>query len=198
MEERFWLEGQSLKTWKEMTFAVNYLAPFLLTNLLLDVLKNSAPTRIINIASDNHRYVRFDMQELQLKRHYGFLRAYGRSKLALLLFTYELARQLQGMGITVNALEPGPTSTTFGQKGAGPAARMLLKFVSSLFRSPEKGAQTSLYLASSPEVETFTGKYFVKSAPRRSSALSYNESLQRQLWEESARLVKLPAKIQAL
>jgi len=78
-----------------MTFAVNYLAPFLLTNLLLDVLKNSAPTRIINIASDNHRFVRFDMQDLQLKRHYGFLRAYGRSKLALLLFTYELARQLQ-------------------------------------------------------------------------------------------------------
>ncbi len=182
----------------EMTFAVNYLAPFLLTNLLLDVLKNSAPTRIINIASDNHRFVRFDIQDLQLKRHYGFLRAYGRSKLALLLFTYELARQLHGTGITVNALEPGPTSTTFGQKGAGPAARMLLKFVSSLFRSPEKGAQTSLYLASSPEVETITGKYFVKSAPRRSSALSYNESLQRQLWEESARLVKLPAKIQAL
>src|SRR6266853_1997116 len=173
----------------EMTFAVNYLAPFLLTNLLLDVLKNSVPARIINVDSDNHRFVRLDMQDLQLKRRYGFLRAYGRSKLALLLFTYELARQLQGTGITVNALEPGPTSTTFGQKGTGPAARMLLKFVSSLFSSPEKGAQTSIYLASSPEVETITGKYFVKSAPRRSSALSYNEELQRQLWEESARLV---------
>ena len=86
----------------------------------------------------------------------------------------------------------------FGRQGAGPVARMLLKLVASRFGSPEKGAQTSLYLASSPEVETITGKYFVKSAPRRSSALSYNESLQRQLWEESARLVKLPAKIQAL
>lgn len=182
----------------EMTFAVNYLAPFLLTNLLLDVLKNSAPARIINVDSDNHRFVRLDMQDLQSQRRYGFLRAYGRSKLALLLFTYELARQLQGTGITVNTLEPGPTSTTFGQKGAGPAARMLLKFVSSLFSSPEKGAQTSIYLASSPEVETITGKYFVKSAPRRSSAVSYNESLQRQLWEESARLVKLSARIQAL
>jgi retinol dehydrogenase-14 len=150
------------------------------------------------VDSDNHRFVRLDMQDLQLKHRYGFLRAYGRSKLALLLFTYELARQLQGTSITVNALEPGPTSTTFGQKGATPVARLLLKFFASLFSSPEKGAQTSLYLASSPEVETITGKYFVKSAPRRSSALSYNEELQRQLWEESARLVRLPAKIQAL
>lgn len=179
----------------EMTFAVNYLAPFLLTNLLLDVLKSSAPARIINVDSDNHRFVRLDLQDLQLRHRYGFLRAYGRSKLALLLFTYELARQLHGTGITVNALEPGPTSTTFGQKGASPVARMLLKFFSSLFSSPGKGAQTSIYLASSPEVEAITGKYFVKCAPRRSSALSYNGSLQRQLWEESARLVKLPVKI---
>jgi NAD(P)-dependent dehydrogenase (short-subunit alcohol dehydrogenase family) len=182
----------------EMTFAVNYLAPFLLTNLLLDVLKNSAPSRIINVDSDNHRFVRLDMQDLQLKRRYGFLRAYGRSKLALLLFTYELARQLQGTGLTVNALEPGPTSTGFGRKGAGPVARLLLKVASALFRSPEQGAQTSIYLASSPAVEMITGKYFVKSTAKRSSALSYNESLQHELWEESARLVKLPAKIRAL
>src|SRR6266480_1279590 len=91
----------------EMTFAVNYLAPFLLTNLLLDVLKNSTPARIINVDSDNHRFVRLDMHDLQLKHRYGFLRAYGRSKLALLLFTYELARQLHGTGVTANCLDPG-------------------------------------------------------------------------------------------
>jgi NAD(P)-dependent dehydrogenase (short-subunit alcohol dehydrogenase family) len=181
----------------EMTFAVNYLAPFLLTNLLLDVLKNSAPARIINVDSDNHRFVRLDMQDLQLQHRYGFLRAYGRSKLALLLFTYELARRLQGAGITVNALEPGPTATNFGQREARPIARMFLRFISSRFGSPEEGAKTSIYLASSPKVETITGKYFVKSVPRRSSARSYDESLQRQLWGESAKLVQLPAQIQA-
>jgi NAD(P)-dependent dehydrogenase (short-subunit alcohol dehydrogenase family) len=181
----------------EMTFALNHLAPFLLTNLLLDTLKNSAPARIINVDSDNHRFVRLDMHDLQLQRRYGFLRAYGRSKLALLLSTYDLARQLRGTGITVNALEPGPTGTTFGQKDAGPFALMLLRFASSRFSSPEEGAQTSLYLASSPEVETITGKYFVKSVPRRSSARSYDESLQRQVWEESAKLVHLSAQIPA-
>jgi NAD(P)-dependent dehydrogenase (short-subunit alcohol dehydrogenase family) len=182
----------------EMTFAVNYLAPFLLTNLLLDALKNSAPARIINVNSDNHRFVRLDMHDLQLKHRYGFLRAYGRSKLALLLFTYDLAHRLRGTGVTVNALEPGPTATTFGQKDAGPIARTLLRFISSRFGSVEKGAKTSIYLASSPEVETITGRYFVKSAPRRSAAHSYDESLQQQLWEESAKLVQLPAQILAL
>jgi NAD(P)-dependent dehydrogenase (short-subunit alcohol dehydrogenase family) len=177
----------------EMTFAVNYLAPFLLTNLLLDVLKASAPTRIVNVASEAHEtgYIRLD--RLQLEKGYRPMRAYSQSKLALVLFTYELARRLEGSGVTVNALHPGFVATNIGQTGLGSPGRAMARFiVSRLGISPEEGAKTSLYLASSPEVEGVSGKYFVESAPRRSAAITYDEELQRRLWEESAKLVGLP------
>jgi NAD(P)-dependent dehydrogenase (short-subunit alcohol dehydrogenase family) len=175
----------------ELTFAVNYLAPFLLTNLLLDMLKASAPARIVNVASDAHEagYIRLD--RLQPERGYRPMRAYGQSKLALVLFTYELARRLEGSGVTVNALHPGFVATNIGQTGLGPLGRAAAKFIFRRGISPEAGARTSLYLASSPEAAGVTGKYFVKSAPRQSVAISYDETLQRQLWEESARLVGL-------
>src|SRR5947209_8355281 len=176
----------------EMTFAVNQLAPFLLISLLLDVLKASAPARIINVCSAAHEIGYIKLADLQSKQHYRPMRAYGQSKLALLLFSYELARRLEGTGVTVNCLHPGFVVTNIGQGNISSFARAVTRFIISFFGvSPEEGARTSVYLASSPGVEGITGKYFVKSIPKRSAAISYDESLQQQVWEESAKLVKL-------
>src|SRR6266576_2877007 len=111
----------------EMTFAVNYLAPFLLTNLLLDVLKASAPARIVNVSSDSHRSGSIQMDDLQAEKHYRPMRTYPQSKLAVVLFTYELARRLQGTGVTANCLHPGFVATNFAQSDGGPAIRVLVK-----------------------------------------------------------------------
>ena len=175
----------------EMTLAVNYLAPFLLTHLLLDVLKASAPARIVNISSNSHEAGYIKLENLQSKNPYGSMKVYGQAKLALVLFTYELARRLEGTGVTVNCLHPGFVATHFGQSDIGPAFRLLVKVIGSFGTSPEKGAKTSIYLASSPKVEGVTSHYFVKSIPKRSAAISYDESLQRQLWKQSAKLVNV-------
>jgi NAD(P)-dependent dehydrogenase (short-subunit alcohol dehydrogenase family) len=174
----------------EMTFAVNYLAPFLLTNLLLDMLKASAPARIVNVSSNSHEAGYIKLDDLQAEHHRS-MRAYEQSKLAVVLFTYELARRLQGTEVTANCLHPGFVATNFAQRDVRSAVRLLVKLIGSFGTSPQEGAKTSIYLASSPEVEGVTGKYFVKSIPRRSAAISYDESLQRQLWEQSAKLVNL-------
>jgi NAD(P)-dependent dehydrogenase (short-subunit alcohol dehydrogenase family) len=176
----------------EMTFAVDYLAPFLLTNLLLDVLKASAPARIVNVSSESHEAGYIKMDDLQAKKGYRPMRVYGQAKLALVLFTYELARRLQGTGVTANCLHPGLVATNIAQRDLWPIARTAAKLVLFFGISPEEGAKTSIYLASSPDVEGVTGKYFVKSIPKRSTPISYDESLQQQLWEESAKLVNLP------
>src|SRR5713226_4467012 len=175
----------------ETTFAVNYLAPFLLTNLLLDALKASAPARIVNVSSAAHKSGSIQLDDLQAEKRYRPMRTYPQAKLAVVLFTYELARRLQGTGVTANCLDPGFVATNIGQRGASLPVRLLIKLIGSFGTSPEKGAKTSIYLASSPEVEGVTGKYFVKSIPKRSAAISYDESLQRQLWEQSAKLVHL-------
>jgi NAD(P)-dependent dehydrogenase (short-subunit alcohol dehydrogenase family) len=180
----------------EMMFAVNLLAPFLLTNLLLDTLKASASARVVNVSSDSHESGYFKLDDLQSEKSYRFMRTYGQSKLALVLFTYELAHKLQGTAVTANCLHPGFVATNIGQNGVGPAGRSVIKLIfSRLGISPEEGAKTTIYLASSPEMEGITGKYFVKSIPVRSAAISYDESLQRHLWEESAKLVSLPVKV---
>jgi NAD(P)-dependent dehydrogenase (short-subunit alcohol dehydrogenase family) len=179
----------------EMTFAVNVLAPFLLTNLLLDVIKASAPSRIINVSSDSHEAGYINPDDLQSKKSYRAMRTYGQSKLALVLITYELARRLQGTGVTVNCLHPGFVATNIAQGNLPPVARTLAKFILSFFGiSPEEGAKTSIYLASSSDIEGVTGKYFVKSVPKQSTPNSYDESLQQRLWEESAKLVQWPTK----
>jgi NAD(P)-dependent dehydrogenase (short-subunit alcohol dehydrogenase family) len=175
----------------EMTLAVNYLAPFLLTHLLLDVLKASAPARIVNVSSGSHQAGYIKLDNLQSQNPYRSMKVYGQAKLAVVLFTYELARRLEGTGVTVNCLHPGFVATHFGQRDGGPAFRLLVKVIGSFGASPQEGAKTSLYLACSPEVESVTGHYFVKSIPRRSATISYDESLQRHLWEQSAKLVNL-------
>ena len=180
----------------EMTFAVNYLAPFLLTNLLLDTLKASAPARIVNVSSAAQGNNFIDMDDLQATARYSGWRAYGQAKLAEVLFTYELARRLQGTGVMANCLHPGFVASNFGQSNANPIVRPLMKLIfSNLGISTEEGAKTSLYLATSPDIEGVTGKYFVKSIPKRSAPLTYDESLQRQLWEKSEQLVKLEARV---
>ncbi len=175
----------------EMTFAVNYLAPFLLTNLLLDLLTASAPARIVNVSSAAHKSGSIQLDDLQAEKLYRPLRTYPQAKLAVVLFTYELARRLQGTGVTANCLHPGFVATNFAQSDVGPAVRPLVKLIGSFGANPQEGAKTSIYLASSPDVEGVTGTYFVKSMPKRSASISYDESLQRQLWEQSAKLVNL-------
>lgn len=161
----------------ETTFAVNHLAPFLLTNLLLDLLRRSAPARVVNVSSISHQNARLDLDDLQGERGYSGYEAYAASKLANVLFTVELADRLRGTGVTVNCLHPGVVATK------------LLRAGFSIPGAPvESGAETPVWLALAPEVETVTGKYFIKRQPQQPSPLALNKGLRRRLWEESARL----------
>jgi retinol dehydrogenase 14 len=177
----------------ESTFAVNYLGPFLLTNLLLDVLKASAPARVIIVSSSGHYSGTMDFKDLGFEQGYQIMRAYGRSKLAAVLFTRELAKRLEGTDVTVNALHPGAVATSIWDR-APAYARPILSLAKRLFMiSPEAGAETIVYLATSPEVEGKTGLYFEKNRPKLPSRLAQDDAVAQRLWGESARLVKLPA-----
>ena len=169
----------------ETQFAVNHLAPFFLTNLLLDVLKASAPARVVNVSSAMHKWATLD--DLQSEKKYGAFSTYGKSKLALTLFTYELARRLQGSGVTVNAVHPGVVKTNLGRD----MNWFSRGFSKIFFKSPVKGAATSIYVASSPDVEGITGKYFANKKETPSSQLSYDESAAKQIWDLSVRLTNL-------
>jgi len=173
----------------EMTFAVNHLAYFLLTKILLPTLKASAPARIVNVASGAHTIGKMRWDDLQSARgRYVPMRAYAQSKLANILFTYELARRLEGSGVTVNCVHPGAVASSFGQNDKG-LFRLGFLLVKPLLLSEESGARTSIYLATSPEVATTTGKYFARCKERRSSKASYDVEAQRRLWEVSEALV---------
>jgi NAD(P)-dependent dehydrogenase (short-subunit alcohol dehydrogenase family) len=174
----------------EMTFALNYLGYFLLTNLLLDTLKASAPARIVNVSSRSHARAQIDFDDPQSRSGYHGLQAYAHSKLAIVLFTYELARRLEGTGVTANALHPGLVATDFGMHHGG-GLGLAMRLFRSTFISPEQGARTSIYLATSPEVEGVTGKYFVNRKAVPSSPASYDADTARRLWQVSAAYTNL-------
>ena len=173
----------------EMTFALNHLSYFLLTHLLLDLLKASAPSRIVNVASKAHTKGKIHFDDLMLAQKYHGYAAYRQSKLANILFTYELARRLAGSGVTANALHPGGVATKFA---AGEGLRgALLKLIRPFLLTPEQGAETQIYLASSPEVEGVSGQYFVKKQPVPSSKISYDTAVAQRLWQVSENLTGL-------
>ena len=177
----------------EKMFVVNYLARFLLTNLMLDVLRDSAPARIINVAGAYHTRGIINFDDLQGERDFNGPRANYQSKLADILFTYELARRLEGTGVTVNCLHPGMVATNLIEKD--PDFPIIIKFLYKLtkflMRSPEKGAETILFLATSPDVDEITGQYFVDKRVSESSPESHDETLAKRLWDLSAELTGL-------
>ncbi|MBK8257185.1 MAG: SDR family oxidoreductase [Polyangiaceae bacterium] len=171
----------------EMQFAVNHLAPFLLTHLLLDVLKSSAPSRVVVVASQVESRGTLRWDDLQMEKGYTPLEAYFQSKLANVLFTYELARRLEGTGVTANCLHPGVISTNLLSDYMGRPRSM--GFLNSLTNpGPEKGAKPSIRLASDPALATTTGKYFKEMVETKSSRASYDMEAARRLWDLSAQL----------
>jgi len=202
-----WLSNRQVSAdGHEMHLAVDYLAPFLLTDRLLDVLKASKPSRIVNVASMFHRYGKLNLDDIDLeKARFSWGTGYGQAKLAMVLWTYELARRLEGTGVTANAMCPGATATGLwgdNKKGMG---RFIDWFANHAFKGPERGAELMVYLASSSDVEGVSGRYFKEPAhlpwsykfrkgtsrfsePVRSSKASYDEEVQRRLWKRSEEL----------
>jgi len=173
----------------ERTFAVNHLAPFLLTNLLLGRLKQSAPARVVTVSSNVQAIARIDFDDLQGERSYSGARAYNQSKLANVLFTYELARRLRGTAVTANALHPGVVRTSFGAEDPGGIQRLFTPLMRPFMKAPAQGAATSIHVASAPDLQQVTGCYFARGKPRRSSERSYDQAVAALLWQVSATLI---------
>jgi NAD(P)-dependent dehydrogenase (short-subunit alcohol dehydrogenase family) len=178
----------------ELTFAVNYLAMFQLTLRLLPRLLESAPARIVNVSSDTYRLATLDFDDLQLERGYSFMRAYARSKLAILYFTLELARRLRGRGVTVNAVDPGPVASNIGANNPGLAYRLAAPVIRAFFPSAERAARTALMLATDRELDGVTGGYY-RSLRRRERPLEFDEALSLRLWRTSAERTRAEARI---
>lgn len=174
----------------EMTFALNHLNYYMTTLLLLEPLLAGGPSRVVNVASESHRGAEMHFDDLQFENGYNGLKAYGQSKLANLLFTYELSRRLAQTDVTVNALHPGFVNTHIGKQN--PFVRVFMNAIHFFFaKSPEEGAETPVYLASSPEAQGVTGKYFIDEKPVRSSPASYDREAMKRLWKISAGLCNL-------
>ena len=174
----------------ETTLAVNHLAPFLLTNLLLGLLKKSAPARIVTVASEAQRWGKIDFDDLQSTKRYRGFPVYGMTKLANIMFTYELAGRLEGTGVTANCVHPGPVNTNFGNNNRG-FMTLLFRAFKPFMRSSEEGADTIIYLASSTDVEGMTGKYLSDRKVITASEEAYDETSREKLWEASEELTGL-------
>ena len=181
----------------ERTFATNHLSYFLLTHLLLDRIKASTRARIINVSSRAHARATMNFEDLQFERGFSVRYVYGHSKLANVLFTYELARRLEGTGVTANCLHPGVVRTRFGRNNTSDPLGLIvnggIRVAGLFFISPQKGAETNIYLAASPDVEGVTGKYFSRSRETPSSAASHDRGHARRLWEISEQMCGITA-----
>jgi NAD(P)-dependent dehydrogenase (short-subunit alcohol dehydrogenase family) len=185
----FWAHRHITADGLEFTFALNHLAPYLLTNLLLDRLRASAPARVVTVSSGAHARGRIDFDDLQGARGYSGNRAYSQSKLANILFSNELARRLEGTGVTANSLHPGVVGTNFGAEDQARFFTLVKRLVLPILKTPEQGAQTSIYVASSPELDGVTGQYFANRKPKRASKAAYDQLASGRLWEVSSELV---------
>ena len=174
---------------RELTFALNHLGYFLLTNLLLDLLRKGAPSRVVSVASESHRRAHIEWDDLDCQRGYRAFKAYGQSKLANILFTRELARRLEGSGVTANCLHPGVVATGFGRNNRGPFG-IVMALVAPLLASPAEGADTAVWLATAPEVATVSGRYFIRRQPIAPAPAAQDMVAARRLWEVSEALTR--------
>ncbi len=187
----FWATRHTTADGLEHTYAVNVLAPFLLTDLLLDRLTASAPSRVVTLSSGAQRMGRIDFDDLQGERDFSGQRAYNQSKLADVLFTFELARRLKGTGVTANTLHPGLVRTAFAAEDSSAAWKVMIPLMRPFMKSPARGAETSIYLASSPEVAGVSGVYFSGRKPASVNPIANDPSVAAQLWKANSDLVAL-------
>jgi retinol dehydrogenase 14 len=189
----FWAHRHVTADGLERTFALNHLASFLLTNLLLDRLTASAPARIVTVSSGAQARGRIDVDDLQGEQNYSGQRAYSQSKLANVMFTYELARRLEGTGVTATVLHPGVVRTSFGAEDQAAHFAFVIRAARPFMKTPAQGAVTPVYLASSPQVEGVTGQYFANRKPKTSAYADRDTAAAARLWQASSDLVGLTA-----
>ncbi len=175
----------------ERTLAVNYLAPFLLTHELLSLLKDSAPSRLVNLSSGLAKKAKVNLDDLQSESSYKSMKVYSTAKLMVIMYTYEMARRLEDTNVSVNVVLPGFVATNLGRSSGSRSSRIMFGMMKPFQLSPKEGAETSVYVATSPEIEGLAGKCFAKKKETETSEVSYNVDLQKQLWEITVDLLGL-------